>query len=218
MSGLGLDTANRSQGFEPIPAGTTCVLVMKIKPGNTGIDGLCKRSSKGDSEGLDVEYVVKGDEYDKRKIYAFHLLDGVTSGHAKAGEITRSLLRAIYEAVHAIDPNDDSPEAISRRASASLADFNGATFLAELGIERGGEKPDGGNYPDKNVITQGAAPSVTRATASLTSRRRPRSSVRRRPFHRTTSAMVRQRWHRPRSQNRPGRSDHGQAQNRRADA
>ena len=112
MGGLGLDTANRSQGLEPIPAGATCVLVMKIKPGNTGIDGLCKRSSKGDSEGLDVEYVVKGDEHDKRKLYAFHLLDGVTSGHAKAGEITRSLLRAIYEAVHAIDPNDASPEAI----------------------------------------------------------------------------------------------------------
>ena len=154
MSGLGLDTANRSQGFEPIPAGTTCVLVMKIKPGAVGIDGLCKRSSKGDSEGLDVEYVVEGDQYDKRKIYAFHLIDGTTAGHAKAGEITRSLLRAIYEAVHAIDPNDNSPEAISRRASASLADFNCATFLAELGIERGGQKPDGSFWPDKNVISK----------------------------------------------------------------
>jgi hypothetical protein len=154
MSGLGLDTANRSQGFEPIPAGTTCVLIMKIKPGAVGIDGLCKRSSKGDSEGLDVEYVVEGDQHDKRKIYAFHLIDGTTAGHAKAGEITRSLLRAIYEAVHAIDPNDNSPEAISRRASASLADFNGATFLAELGIERGGQKPDGSFWPDKNVISK----------------------------------------------------------------
>ena len=133
MSGLGLDTANRSQGFEPIPAGTTCVLVMKIKPGAVGIDGLCKRSSKGDSEGLDVEYIVKGGEYDKRKIFAFHLLDGVTSGHAKASEISRSLLRAIYESVHAIDPNDKSPEATSRRASASLADFNGATFTGGAG-------------------------------------------------------------------------------------
>jgi hypothetical protein len=152
MSELGLDTANRSHGFEPIPAGTSVELVMKIKPGNVGIDGLCKRSSKGDSEGLDVEYVVKGGEHDRRKLYGFHLLDGTTAGHAKAGEITRSLLRAIFEAVHAIDPNDNSSEAISRRASASLADFNGATFVAELGIERGGQKPDGGAYPDKNII------------------------------------------------------------------
>ena len=124
MTGLGLDQANASQGFEPIPAGTPCVLVMRIKPGNSGIDDLCKRSSKGDSEGLDVEYIVQGGQYDKRKIYAFHLLDGTTSGHAKAGEITRSLLRAIFESVHGIDPNDNSPEAISRRASASLADFH----------------------------------------------------------------------------------------------
>ena len=62
MNGLGLDTANAAQGFEPIPAGTVCVLVMKIKPGNCGIDELCKRSSKGDSEGLDVEYVVQGEQ------------------------------------------------------------------------------------------------------------------------------------------------------------
>jgi hypothetical protein len=161
MSGLGLEQANASQGLEPIPAGSHCVLIMRIKPGNTGIDGLCKRSSKGDSEGLDVEYIVQGEKYDKRKIYAFHLLDGVTSGHAKAGEITRSLLRAIYEAVHGINPTDNSPEAISRRASASLADFNGATFIAELGIERGGVKPDGGSWPDKNVITKVLRPGDT---------------------------------------------------------
>jgi hypothetical protein len=152
MRRLGLDTANSAQGFEPIKAGTTVTLVMKIKPGNVGIDNLCKRSSKGDSEGLDVEYIVKGGEHDKRKLYNFHLLDGTTAGHAKAGEITRSLLRAIYEAVNGIDPNDVSPAAVSRRASASLADFNGATFLAELAIEQGGKKPDGGAYPDKNVI------------------------------------------------------------------
>ena len=127
MSGLGLDTANRAQGFEPIKAGTTVTLVMKIKPGNTGIDHLCKRSSKGDSEGLDVIYTVRGGTYDGRKIYAFHLLDGTTAGHARAAEFSRSLLRAEYEAVHAIDPNDNSPEANSRRASASLADFHGGT-------------------------------------------------------------------------------------------
>ena len=154
MTGLGLDTAGRNQGPEPIPAGTTVTLVMKIKPGNVGIDGLCKRSSKGDSEGLDVEYAVMGGEYDKRKLYAFHLLDGVTAGQARAGEISRALLRAIFESVHAIDPNDNSLEATSRRAHAELADFNGATFLAELGIERGGEKPGGGKYPDKNIISK----------------------------------------------------------------
>ena len=84
---------------------------------------------------------------------AFQLLDGTTAGHAKAAEITRALLRAIYEAVNAIDPNDASPEADARRNSATLAGFNGATFLATLEVEVGGLRPDGnGRYRDKNVI------------------------------------------------------------------
>ena len=110
MSNLGLDTANAAQGFEPIPAGHVVELVMTIKAGNTGIDNLLKRSSKGDSEGLDTIYTVKGGKYDGRRIFAFHLLDGVTAGHAKAGEISRSLLRAIFESTHGIDPHDSSLE------------------------------------------------------------------------------------------------------------
>ena len=93
-----------------IPAGTLVTLVMKIRPGTIGVEGLCKRSSKGDSEGIDVEYIVKGGEYDGRKLYSFQLLDGVTAGHAKAADITRALLRAIFEAVNAIDPKDTRPK------------------------------------------------------------------------------------------------------------
>jgi hypothetical protein len=150
---LNLSTANKTQGLEVIPAGTLVTLVMKIRAGTIGVEGLCKRSSKGDSEGIDVEYTVKGGEYDGRKLYSFQLLDGTTAGHAKAAEITRSLLRAIFEAVNAIDPNNASPEADASRNSATLAGFNGATFLATLEVEFGGKRPDGnGNYRDKNVI------------------------------------------------------------------
>jgi hypothetical protein len=100
-----------------------------------------------------VEYIVKGGEHDGRKLYAFQILDGTTAGHAKAAEITRALLRAIFEAANAIDPKDTSPEADARRNSATLAGFNGATFLATLEVEHGGKRPDGnGNYRDKNVI------------------------------------------------------------------
>ena len=155
MNGLGLDQANASQGLEPIPAGTICVLVMKIKPGNCGIDGLCKRSSKGDSEGLDVEYVVQGDKYDKRKIYAFHLLDGVTSGHAKAGEITRSLLRAIYE----VGQRHRSERQLARRNLAPGQRFAGRLQRCDvLGRARDRARwPEAGRccfWPDKNVISK----------------------------------------------------------------
>ena len=118
--GLGLDKASKSQGVDVIPAGTAVELVMKLKPGNIGLENLCKRSSNGEAEGLDVEYTVRGGEYNGRKLFAFQVLDGISSGHAKAGEITRGLLRAIFEAVNAIDPDDNSPEATAKRASASL--------------------------------------------------------------------------------------------------
>jgi hypothetical protein len=152
---LNLNTASKNQGLEVIPAGTLVTLVMKIRPGTIGVEGLCKRSSKGDSEGVDIEYTVKGGEFDGRKLYAFSLLDGTTAGHATAAGFTRALLRAVYEAVNAIDPKDESPEADARRNGATLAGFNGATFLATLEVETGGPRPDGnGRYRDKNVISK----------------------------------------------------------------
>src|SRR5262249_37454194 len=150
---LDLSTANKTQGLEVIPAGTLVTLVMKIRAGTIGVEGLCKRSSKGDSEGVDLEYTVKGGEYDGRKLYAFQLLNGTTAGHARAAEITRALLRAISEAVNAIDPRDESPETDARRNAVTLASLNGATFLATLEVEVGALRPDGtGRYRDKNVI------------------------------------------------------------------
>src|SRR5262245_8912517 len=150
---LNLSTASKNQGLEVIPAGTLVTLVIKIRAGTIGVEALCKRSSKGDSEGVDIEYTVKGGEFDGRKLKAFQLLDGTTAGHAKAAGITRALLRAIFEAVNAIDPKDESPEADARRNSATLVGFNGSTFLATLEVEPGGQRPDGiGRYRDKNVI------------------------------------------------------------------
>src|SRR5215475_9413354 len=116
---LNLGNANRNQGLEVIAAGTLVTLVMKIRAGTIGVEGLCKRSSKGDSEGVDIEYTVKGGEFDGRKLYAFQILDGTTAGHARAAEITRAQLRAIYEAVNAIDPKDESPETDGKRNSAT---------------------------------------------------------------------------------------------------
>lgn len=151
-STLGLDTANKVQGFEVIPAGTLVTLVMNIRPGNIGIESLLKRSSKGDAEMLDVEFTIQGGDYDRRKVFANLVLDGTTAGHARAGEFSRALLRAIFEASHGLDPTDTSPAATARLANVTLASFQGATFLATLEIETGGQRPDGGSYRDKNVI------------------------------------------------------------------
>lgn len=151
-NGLGLDTASKTQGAKIIPANTQVELVMQIRPGNVGLEGLLKRSSKGDSEYLDVKFTVRGGPFDKHDIYSNMLLDGVTAGHAKAGERSRTTLRAIFESVHGIDPDDNSPATMTRRANATLAEFSGATFLATVGIEKGDKKPDGSFYKDKNIV------------------------------------------------------------------
>jgi hypothetical protein len=152
---LGLESANKSQGFDVIPAGTQCVLVMKIRPGTVGLEGLLKRTKAGNAAMLDVEFTVLGGDYDKYKVFASLVLDGTTEGHGKAGEFSRALLRAIFEATHGIAPGDTSSAAQAHRASATLAGFNGATFLAVVEIEKGKKKPEdegGGFYKDKNVI------------------------------------------------------------------
>ena len=153
-NGLGLDTANHSQGLDVIPAGTQVELVMKISAGNIGLEGLLQALVEGRRRGSRRRIHRQG-----RRITTgassspSMLLDGTTAGHAKAAEITRALLRAIFEAVNGIDPNDNSPATIARRANATLAGFNGATFLATLEVEHGGKRPDGtGNYRDKNMI------------------------------------------------------------------
>jgi hypothetical protein len=154
--GLGLDSASRIQGADLIPTGTLVKLVMKIKPGSVGVENLCKRTAKGDAFGLDVEYAVQGGEYAGRKLYAFMLLGGTTEGHGKAAEYSRATLRAIFEAINDIDPNDYSEASITRRANATLRDsgFHGATFLATVGAERGGQKPNGEFYRNKNIISK----------------------------------------------------------------
>jgi hypothetical protein len=151
-SGLGLDRANPTQGRELIPSGTTVELVMAIRPGSIGEEGLCKRSANGKAEMLDTVFTVRGGPWDGSKIYDNMVIRGTEAGHATAWEISAAKLRAILEAVHGLDPSDNSPAAVARRASATLAGFHGATILATVEIEKGGKRPDGGNYKDRNVL------------------------------------------------------------------
>jgi hypothetical protein len=149
---LDLDVASATQALEPIPAGTLVELIMQINPGGLGNDGLLKRTAKGDAIGISASYTVLNAPHAGRKFNQFHVLEGPTVGHATARSIVLALLRAIREAVLGVNPLDNSPAAIAQRAGAELSHFNGARFLAELAIERGGKKPDGTSWADKNII------------------------------------------------------------------
>src|SRR5215468_8589530 len=48
---------------ELIPHGTIATVQMRLRPGNVGEDGICKRTKAGDAEFLDAEFVLVDGPY-----------------------------------------------------------------------------------------------------------------------------------------------------------
>jgi predicted DNA-binding transcriptional regulator AlpA len=95
-----------------------------------------RREPAGTSRGLLWENMVVG---------------GTTDGHARAAEISRGRLRAILESARGIKPDDTSADAREKR-KASIADFDGLTFIGKIGVEKGESRGNGENYPDRNCL------------------------------------------------------------------
>jgi hypothetical protein len=133
--------------FEPkIPAGTKATVVIHIKPGGVGEDGMLTRSKDGGCEMLVVALTAADGQYKGEKFFENWILEGTTDGHAKAGEITRRKLKAILDSAFGLDPDDSSQETRARR-TISLRQLEGMAFMAEIGIEKGS-----GDYRDKNIV------------------------------------------------------------------
>jgi hypothetical protein len=144
--------AAEQRGDTPIPADTVATVQLTIRPGGAGDGGLLKRSKDGTVEMLDCEFVIVDGSHKGRKLWENWVLNGPTSGHTKAAEITRGKLRAVLESARGIKPSDMSQEARKAR-TAELSDFDGMSFVIKIGIEKGRPKPDGsGDYPDRNGI------------------------------------------------------------------
>jgi len=139
--------------FELIPSPTIAAVMMQLRPGGVGEDGMLKRSKDGGCEMLDAVFTVGDGPFARRKFFGNMVFAGTTDGHAKAAEITRSTLRSILESARGIMPDDMSPQARAAR-TASLKDFNGIVFVAKIGIEKGGPRNDGkgDKYDDKNIL------------------------------------------------------------------
>ena len=140
--------------MELIPRDTIATLVLHIRSGGVGEDGMLTRTSKGDAEMLVCELTLADGTHKGRKFFENMLLEGTTDGHAEASKISRSRLRAILDSALGLKPNDVSPQARAAR-TVSLKQFEGMTFTGKIGIEKGGPKKDkagnltGGNWPDK---------------------------------------------------------------------
>jgi hypothetical protein len=146
--------------FELIPQDTIVSVSMHIRGGGAGEDGMLKRSKDGACEMLDIEFTVLDDKYKGRKFWEYMVLSGSTDGQAKAAEISRGTLKAILDSALGLKPNDVSAEARAKR-TVSLAQFQGMSFLAKIGVEKGGTKSDGTPWPDKNCLAGVITPDKT---------------------------------------------------------
>lgn len=139
--------------FELIPHGTVATVVLHIRAGNVGEDGMLKRSKDGGCEMLDIELTLVDGPFKGRKLWERMILAGTTDGHAKMAESNRGTLKAILDSALGLKPDDASPQARAAR-TVSLKQFEGMTFIARVGVEKGSPKNDGSgeNWPDKNIL------------------------------------------------------------------
>ena len=140
------NTAKEQSDYDLIPAGTVAVVQMNIRAGECGEDDILSRSKSSEAEGLDSVFTVVEGKYAKRKFFAFQVVSGTTEGHATAGKITHSKLRAILESARGIKPTDVS-EAAKKARDVNYVDFDGIRFIAKIGVEKGTN-----GYKDKNVL------------------------------------------------------------------
>jgi hypothetical protein len=139
--------------IELIPHGTVATVVMHIRAGGVGEDNMLKRSKQGDCEMLDCEFVVADGLYKGRKFWMNLVLEGTTDGHAQIADSNKRTLKAVLDSAFGLKPDDDSPQARAAR-TVSLKQFEGMTFVAKIGEEKGGpikNKP-GEFYQDRNIL------------------------------------------------------------------
>jgi hypothetical protein len=139
--------------IELIPANTTATVVLRIRRGNAGEDGVLKRSKDGGCEMLDCEFVLADGPHKGRKFWEYLIIQGTTDGQAQVAEGSKRTLKAILDSALGLKPDDVSPEARAAR-TVSIKQFEGMTFIAKIGIEEGKSKNDGSgdSWPDKNIL------------------------------------------------------------------
>jgi hypothetical protein len=139
--------------FELIPDDTVATVSIHVRPGGVGEDGMLKRSKDGACEMLDPEFTVLDGAHKGRKFWQNMILAGTTDGQKKMVGDSLGMLKAILDSALGLKPKDESAEARAAR-TVSLKWFDGKSFIAKIGIEKGKPKNDGsgGNWPDKNVL------------------------------------------------------------------
>jgi hypothetical protein len=151
-------TSDPKDFSQPIPDGTVATVQMRIRPGGVGEDSLLKRTTSGEAEMLDCEFVVVDGEFAKRKFWDTFILEGTTDGQKQMAETNRGRLKKILESARGI--KKDTPAEQARALyRADLKDFDNLVFIARIGMRKGEPKKDGtSNWPDKNFLAAAISP------------------------------------------------------------
>jgi hypothetical protein len=144
---------------ELIPHNTLASVLMRLRPGGVGEGGLLKRTSKGDAEMLECEFVVVDGPYAKRKFWDTFILEGTTPGQQEMILTNRGRLKKILESSRGIRAGDTSEKALAAY-KADLKDFDNIAFIAKIGLRKGEPKNDGSGdkWPDKNYLAAAIGP------------------------------------------------------------
>jgi hypothetical protein len=146
-----------------IPDGTFVKLKGHIRPGRINLagapeadNGLFKAGKPpSDAIMLDWEFTVMHGTHAKQKIWQNTVVAGGTldeRGQSKAGNITKAMFRAMLESALGINPKDTSEEARQKRILECFSHLDGIEFAARIGVQEGGAREGGGNFPDQNRI------------------------------------------------------------------
>jgi hypothetical protein len=129
-----------------IPAKTIARVRMNVTAGGSGEDFMLTPSKDGACELLRYSLVVLGGEYDKRRIFGQHIVEGPDDKYEDQKWRSRKMLRRVLESAFNLAGNDTSPEA-KEKLNVGYAAFDGLVFYARIGIE-----PGNGDWPAKNVL------------------------------------------------------------------
>jgi hypothetical protein len=157
-----MNDAEPQMSGEIIPDGTFAKVTMAIRPG--GVDGQSEidqallkapKDPASDVLMLDCEFTVVEGPHARRKFWQMFTVQGGKvdeNGVSIGWKISKSCFRAMIDSALGLLPDDMSEAAKQKRVLRGLADLNGISFVAKIGVDRNPQ------YKDKNKLDRVVLP------------------------------------------------------------
>jgi len=151
---IDLNDAGTQLSRDVLPDNCLVNVVLTVKPGGAGDDGMLTPAKDGNSEHLSCEFTVLDGDHVKRKIWARLTVSG--KNHQQAIDISRKTLKAVLECARGVKPGDESDVAKAARQVKSWADFDQLRVMVRLGVE-----PPKNGFQAKNFVKEVITPDHT---------------------------------------------------------